>query len=100
MPNRKTYIARPATTERKWHLVDVSGLTLGRAATRIASVLRGKHKPTFTPHVDCGDFVVVINAHKIKLTGRKWQTKLYQDHSLFPGGLTTRTAEQMLSHKP
>jgi len=97
---RKTFIASPKTVERKWHVVDVSGLTLGRAATQIASVLRGKHKATFTPHVDTGDFVVVVNAQKIHLTGRKWETKLYRDHSLFPGGLTTRTASQMLDHKP
>ena len=100
MPIRKTLIATPKSVERKWHVVDVSGLTLGRAATQIASVLRGKHKATFTPHVDTGDFVVVVNAHKIHLTGRKWETKLYRDHSLFPGGLTTRTAMQMLEHKP
>src|SRR5437879_2362439 len=73
MPNRKTVLATPATVEHKWHVVDVSGLTLGRAATKIASVLRGKHKPTFTPHVDTGDFVVVINAHKVKLTGKKME---------------------------
>jgi large subunit ribosomal protein L13 len=100
MQNRKTLLATPASVERKWHVVDVSGLTLGRAATRIASVLRGKHKTTFTPHVDTGDFVVVVNAHKVKLTGRKWETKLYYDHSLFPGGLTIRTAEQLRAHKP
>ena len=100
MPNRKTYIANPSTVEHQWHVIDVSGQTLGRAATRIASVLRGKHKTTFTPHVDTGDFVVVINAHKVQLTGKKWDIKLYRDHSLFPGGLTTRTASQMLAHKP
>ncbi|HJZ87225.1 MAG TPA: 50S ribosomal protein L13 [Polyangia bacterium] len=100
MPNRKTYMATPASVERAWHVVDVSGLTLGRAATKIAHVLRGKHKTTFTPHVDTGDFVIVVNAHKIHLTGKKWEIKLYQDHSLFPGGLTTRTAAQLLAHKP
>jgi large subunit ribosomal protein L13 len=100
MQNRKTVLATPQSVEHKWHVVDVSGLTLGRAATRIASVLRGKHKPTFTPHVDTGDFVVVVNAHKVNLTGKKWETKLYYDHTLFPGGLTTRTATQLLAHKP
>ena len=100
MSNRKTVLATPATVEHKWHVVDVSGLTLGRAATRIASVLRGKHKTTFTPHVDTGDFVVVINAHKIKLTGKKWEIKLYYDHTLFPGGLQTRTAAQLLKDRP
>src|SRR5262249_13415069 len=100
MPNRKTFIANPETVEQKWYVVDMSGKTLGRAATRIASVLRGKHKPTFTPHVDTGDFVVVINADKVRLTGKKMQIKLYHDHSLLPGGLTTRSAEQLLAHKP
>jgi large subunit ribosomal protein L13 len=100
MQNRKTVLATPASVERKWHVVDVTGLTLGRAATKIASVLRGKHKTTFTPHVDTGDFVVVTNAHKVKLTGKKWDIKLYYDHTLFPGGLQTRTAQQMLEQKP
>jgi large subunit ribosomal protein L13 len=100
MQNRKTVLATPASVERKWHVVDVSGLTLGRAATRIASVLRGKHKTIFTPHVDTGDFVVVVNAHKVRLTGRKWEIKEYYDHTLFPGGLNIRTAGQMLAHKP
>jgi large subunit ribosomal protein L13 len=100
MPNQKTVLATPASVEHKWHVIDLAGLTLGRAATQIAHVLRGKHKPTFTPHVDTGDFVIVVNAHKVKLTGRKWETKLYRDHTLFPGGLTTRTAEQLLAHKP
>jgi large subunit ribosomal protein L13 len=100
MDIRKTILATPDSVEHAWHVVDVSGKTLGRAATKIASVLRGKHKTTFTPHVDTGDFVVVVNAHKVKLTGKKWQIKLYRDHSLFPGGLTTRTAEQLLAHKP
>ncbi len=72
-----------------WHVADVEGQTLGRAATKIADILRGKHNPTFTSHVDAGDFVVVVNAEKVKLTGKKWQGKLYRDHSLFPGGLRT-----------
>jgi large subunit ribosomal protein L13 len=98
----KTFVLKnePALADRKWHVVDVAGLTLGRAATQIAHVLRGKHKPTFTPNVDSGDFVVVVNAHKIHLTGKKMSGKLYYRHSLFPGGLTTFTAEQLLKRNP
>jgi large subunit ribosomal protein L13 len=83
-----------------WYVCDVEGKTLGRAATQIASVLRGKHKPTFTTHEDAGDFVVVINADKVKLTGKKWDIKLYQDHSLFPGGLRTSTAAELNARHP
>src|SRR5579871_4201360 len=86
--------AEQALADRKWHVVDVAGMTLGRAATQIAHVLRGKHKPSYTPHVDSGDFVVVLNASKLHLTGKKMQIKLYYRHSLHPGGLTTFTAEQ------
>ena len=89
-----------AVADRKWQVVDVAGMTLGRACTQIAHVLRGKHKPTYTPHVDAGDFVVVINAAKIQLTGNKMQGKLYYKHSLHPGGLTTFTAEQMIARNP
>jgi large subunit ribosomal protein L13 len=89
-----------AQADRKWHVVDVAGLTLGRAATQIAHLLRGKHKPTFTTHVDSGDFVVVLNASKIALTGNKMQGKLYYKHSLHPGGLTTFTAAQLLKRNP
>jgi len=98
----KTFVLKTAAAQadRKWHVVDVAGLTLGRAATQIAHVLRGKHKPTFTPNVDSGDFVVVLNAAKIALTGKKMETKLYYRHSLFPGGLTTFTAEQLLARNP
>ena len=85
---------------RSWFIADVEGLTLGRAATKIADVLRGKHRPTFTSHADAGDFVVVINAAKVKLTGKKWSIKLYRDHSLFPGGLRTQTAEQLVKRHP
>jgi large subunit ribosomal protein L13 len=98
--NRKTYSAKKGEVERLWHVVDVDGKTLGRAATHIAQLLRGKTKPTFTPHVDAGDFVVVINAHKVRLTGKKMTDKLYRDHTQFPGGLKTKTAEQMLSKHP
>ena len=83
-----------------WHIADVEGQTLGRAATKIADILRGKHRPTFTSHADAGDFVVVVNAAKVKLTGKKWSTKLYRDHSLFPGGLRTQTAEQLVKRHP
>jgi large subunit ribosomal protein L13 len=86
-----------AQAERKWHVIDVAGLTLGRAATQIAHLLRGKHKPTFTPNVDCGDFVIVLNAQKIVLTGNKHDDKIYYDHSLFPGGLRRRPAKEMLA---
>ena len=81
-------------------MADVDGKTLGRAATKIADVLRGKHRPTFTLHADAGDFVVVVNADKVRLTGEKWTKKLYRDHSLFPGGLRTRTAQQLLQRHP
>ena len=85
---------------RSWYVADLEGLTLGRAETKIADVLRGKHRPTFTAHADAGDFVVVINAAKVKLTGKKWSIKLYRDHSLFPGGLRTQTAEQLVKRHP
>ena len=89
-----------AQADRKWHVVDVAGLTLGRATTQIAQLIRGKHKASFTPNVDSGDFVVVINASKIALTGKKMQGKLYHRHSLHPGGITTFTAEQLLARNP
>ena len=77
----KTFMASPATIDRKWYVVDATGLSLGRLATKVADVLRGKHKPTFTPHIDCGDFVIVINASKVKLTGNKLNDKIYYNHS-------------------
>jgi large subunit ribosomal protein L13 len=98
--NRKTYSAKKGEIERAWHIVDVDGKTLGRVATQIAQLLRGKTKPTFTPHVDMGDFVIVINAQKVRLTGKKMTGKLYHDHTLFPGGLKTKTAEAMLAKHP
>ena len=97
--NRKTFHA-PANFVHSWFIADVGGQTLGRAATRIASVLRGKHRPTFTTHADAGDFVVVINADKVKLTGKKWDTKVYYDHTLFPGGLKPKTAQQLMDKHP
>ena len=83
-----------------WHIADVEGQTLGRAATKIADILRGKHRPTFTSHADAGDFVIVVNAEKVKLTGNKWNGKLYRDHSLFPGGLRTQTAAELVKRHP
>ncbi len=97
---RTTYMAKPNEVERKWYVVDAAGQTLGRLASEVASILRGKHKPEFTPHVDTGDFVIIINAAQIKLTGNKLQKKLYYRHSGYPGGLKTTTAGEMLQNKP
>src|SRR5437870_2780837 len=96
----KTVMASKQTTQRNWLVIDVKDKVLGRAATTIASVLRGKHKPTFTPHADCGDFVVVINAAKVKLTGKKWDTKEYIHHTMFIGGLKKYTARQAADRRP
>ena len=96
----KTYSAKPSEIQRDWIVLDATGVPVGRLCAEAARILRGKHKPTFTPHVDHGDFVVVINAHKIQLTGKKMQGKLYYRHSLHPGGLTTFTAEQLLKRNP
>jgi large subunit ribosomal protein L13 len=96
----KTYVATPADRERNWVLVDAEGLTLGRLATQIADLLRGKRKPTYTPHCDVGDFVVVVNAEKISVTGNKRTEKLYYRHSGYPGGLKSRTLEEMLDRRP
>jgi large subunit ribosomal protein L13 len=96
----KTYVATAANRERNWLLVDASGKTLGRLASRIADALRGKRKPDYTPHVDTGDFVVVVNADKIAVTGNKREQKLYYRHSGYPGGLRTRTLEEMLERRP
>jgi large subunit ribosomal protein L13 len=96
----KTYVATPSSREREWLLVDASEKTLGRLATRIAGVLRGKHKPQYTPHIDTGDFVVVVNADKIRVTGDKLDAKLYVRHSGYPGGLRTRTLREMLERRP
>ncbi len=96
----KSYMATPQTAEREWFVVDAEGQTLGRLASRIATVLRGKHKPTYTPHVDTGGFVVVVNAEKVRLTGNKLDQKMYWRHSGYPGGIKGRTARQMLERKP
>ena len=95
-----TLMAKKGKVDQKWHLVDADGKTLGRLAARVATLLHGKHKPIFTPHVDTGDFVIVINAEKISLTGKKWTDKLYIHHSGYPGGLKTTSAEKILQKKP
>jgi large subunit ribosomal protein L13 len=97
---RTTYMAKPNEVERKWYVIDAEGKTLGRLASEAASLIRGKHKPEFTPHVDTGDFVVVINAEKIVLTGKKLQNKMYYRHSMYPGGLKVTSAADMIKNKP
>lgn len=96
----KSYVAKSTETQRKWYLVDAEGKTLGRLATEIARILRGKHKPTFTPHVDGGDFVVVVNAEKVKLTGKKLDQKLYRYHTGHIGGLVEIPYKRLLAEKP
>jgi large subunit ribosomal protein L13 len=96
----KTYVSTATDRERNWLLVDASGQTLGRLATQIANALRGKRKPTYTPHVDTGDFVIVINAEKIAVTGNKLAAKRYYRHSGYPGGLRSRTLNEMLERRP
>tara|TARA_Y100000996_G_C22505255_1_gene636083 strand:+ start:535 stop:1005 length:471 start_codon:yes stop_codon:yes gene_type:complete len=92
----KTYSAKPGEIKPEWHLVDAEGLILGRLASILAKYLRGKHKPSFTPHVDCGDYIVVINAEKIKLTGRKYSNKKFYWHTGYPGGIKERTMSDIL----
>jgi len=96
----KTYVAKPTDRERNWLVVDANGQTLGRLATQIADALRGKRKPTYTPHIDTGDFVIVVNAEKIAVTGKKLTDKLYYRHSGYPGGLKSRTLQEMLDRRP
>lgn len=96
----KTYMARPLEVERKWYVVDAEGKTLGRLASEIARLLRGKNKPQYTPHVDTGDFVVVVNADRVSVTGRKAEQKLYRRHTGYPGGLRETSYEQMMARKP
>ena len=96
----KTISANKATVDKEWLLVDAEGETLGRMASKVAKLLRGKHKTNFTPHVDCGDNVVVINAEKVHLSGNKWSDKKYIRHTGYPGGQRTTTAEEMLKKKP
>jgi large subunit ribosomal protein L13 len=96
----KSYIAKPHEVERKWYVVDAEGKTLGRMASEVASVLRGKHKPTYTPHVDTGDFVIIINADKVKLTGKKLDQKMFRWHTGYIGHMRERTYRQMMDTKP
>ena len=95
-----TFVAKPQSIERKWYVIDAKGQTLGRMATQVATLLRGKHKPIFTPHVDCGDHVIIINADKVVLTGKKLDQKLYQRHSGYVSGLKTITYRRMINEKP
>jgi len=96
----KSYMARPLEVERKWYVVDAEGKHLGRLATEIVRVLRGKNKPQYTPHVDVGDFVVVVNAGRVAVTGRKAEQRVYRRHSGYPGGMKETSYEQMLARKP
>ena len=96
----QTYMANPDKIERKWYVVDADGCTLGRLASGIASVLRGKNKPQFTPHVDTGDYVIIVNADKIKVTGKKLEQKIYYNHSDYVGGMRETTLKEMLAKKP
>ena len=96
----KSFMASPATIERKWYVVDAAGCTLGRLTSGVAAVLRGKNKPAFTPHIDTGDYVIVINADKIKVTGKKLDQKIYYNHSDYPGGMRETTLREMLDKKP
>jgi large subunit ribosomal protein L13 len=95
-----TYMAKATDVKQDWYVIDAAGKTLGRLATEAASLMRGKHKPTFTPHVDTGDFVIVINAEKVVLTGKKLDKKMYYRHSGYPGGLKTTSAREMINTKP
>ncbi len=96
----KTFMASPATIERKWYVVDAADMTLGRLAAGVASVLRGKNKPTFTPHIDTGDYVIIVNADKVKVTGKKLDQKIYYHHSEYVGGMKETTLREMLAKKP
>ena len=96
----KTFMASPSTIERKWYVVDATGYTLGRLSSEIAKVLRGKNKPTYTPHIDTGDYVIVVNSDKIKVTGKKLDQKIYYHHSDYVGGMKETTLKEMLAKKP
>ncbi len=95
-----TFLQKKENIERTWYVVDATGLPLGRVATKVATVLRGKHKPTYTPYVDCGDYVIVVNADKVVLTGNKLNDKMYYNHSGYPGGLRERNAKTMINEYP
>ena len=96
----KTFMASPATIDRKWYVVDATDMTLGRLASEVAKVLRGKNKPIFTPHIDTGDYVIVVNAAKVKVTGKKLEQKVYYHHSDYVGGMKEATLREMLDKKP
>lgn len=97
---RTTFMQTNESVERKWYVIDAEDLVLGRMASDVAVVLKGKHKPTFTPHIDGGDYVIIVNAEKVALTGKKWSDKLYYRHSGYSGGLKVRTATEMLEKQP
>ena len=96
----KSYMASPATIEREWYVVDATGHTLGRLASEIAKILRGKNKPTYTPHIDTGDYVIIVNADKIEVTGKKLEQKIYYNHSDYVGGMRETTLSEKLAKKP
>lgn len=96
----KSFMASPATIERKWYVVDATGYTLGRLASEIASILRGKNKPIYTPHMDCGDYVIVVNAEHVKVTGKKLAQKVYYNHSDYVGGMKETTLKEMMAKRP
>ena len=96
----KSFMASPSTIERKWYVVDAAGYTLGRLASEVAKVLRGKNKPIYTPHMDCGDYVIIVNADKVKVTGKKLDQKIYYHHSEYVGGMKETTLREMMAKKP
>ena len=96
----KTFMQKKETVERKWYVIDAEGVNLGRLATKAATLLRGKHKTTFTPHIDCGDYVIIVNAKKVNLTGNKLEDKMYYNHSRYAGGLRERNAKTMIEKYP
>ena len=96
----KSYMQKKETVERKWYVIDAEGKPLGRVASKAAHMLRGKHKPTFTPHIDCGDYIIIVNAEKVLLTGNKLNDKKYYNHSMYAGGLRERTAKEMFQRYP
>jgi large subunit ribosomal protein L13 len=96
----KSYMQKKETVKRQWFVIDANGLPLGRVATRAAHILRGKHKPTYTPHIDCGDYVIIVNASKVNLTGNKLEDKMYYNHSMYAGGLRERSAKVMRENYP
>ena len=96
----KSYMQKKETVERNWYVLDATGVSLGRLASKAAHMLRGKHKATFTPHIDCGDYIIIVNADKVKLTGNKLDKKIYYNHSGYQGGLRERTAREMINNYP